>query len=97
MQETAAQNARDSGWILVWGGFLGEENGNPLQYSGLENSMDRGAWRAYSPWGGKELDMTERLTRSLSPFLGLAPTLAETSGSRDPTTHVLTFSSILNI
>ena len=75
----------------------GEGNGYPLQYSGLENSMDRGAWRAYSPWGGKELDMTERLTRSLSPFLGLAPTLAETSGSRDPTTHVLTFSSILNI
>ena len=24
----------------------GEGNGNPLQYSGLENSMDRGAWRA---------------------------------------------------
>ena len=25
---------------------LGEGNGNPLQYSCLENSMDRGAWRA---------------------------------------------------
>ena len=24
----------------------GEGNGNPLQYSGLENSMDRGGWRA---------------------------------------------------
>ena len=24
----------------------GERNGNPLQYSCLENSMDRGAWRA---------------------------------------------------
>ena len=24
----------------------GEGNGNPLQYSSLENSMDRGAWRA---------------------------------------------------
>ena len=24
----------------------GEENGNPLQYSCLENSMDRGAWQA---------------------------------------------------
>ena len=30
-------------------------NGNPLQYSCLENSMDRGAWRT---WGYKELDMT---------------------------------------
>ena len=25
---------------------LGEENGYPRQYSGLENSMDRGAWQA---------------------------------------------------
>ena len=24
----------------------GEVHGNPLQYSGLENSMDRGAWEA---------------------------------------------------
>ena len=33
---------------------------NPLQYSCLENPMDRGAWWAtYSPWGGKESDMTE--------------------------------------
>ena len=29
----------------------------PLQYSGLENSM-------YSPWGRKELDMTEKLSLS---------------------------------
>ena len=36
--------------------------------------IDRGAWWAYSPWGGKELDTTEQLTLSLSPFLGLAPT-----------------------
>ena len=28
------------------GRFPGEGNGNPLQYSGLENPMDRGAWRA---------------------------------------------------
>ena len=26
--------------------FSGEENGNPLQYSCLENPMDRGPWRA---------------------------------------------------
>ena len=38
----------------------GEGNGNPLQYSCLQNSMDGGAWWAtYSPWGGKESDMTE--------------------------------------
>ena len=28
---------------------LGERNGNPLQYSGLENPMDRGAWWATVP------------------------------------------------
>ena len=26
--------------------------------------MDRGAWRAYSPWGPKESDMTEQLTHT---------------------------------
>ena len=41
----------------------GERNDYPLQYSCLENSMDRAAWRAtYSPRGCKELDMTERLS-----------------------------------
>ena len=39
----------------------GEGNGSPLQYSCLENSMDRGAWAGYSPWGHKESYMTERL------------------------------------
>ena len=38
---------------------FGEGNGNPLQYSCLENSMDKRAWWAiYSPWGYKELDKT---------------------------------------
>ena len=38
----------------------GEQYGNPLQYSCLENCMDRGAWQAtYSPWGRKELDTAE--------------------------------------
>ena len=40
------------------GTFPGEGNGNPLQYSCLENPMDGGAW---CPWGRKELDTTERL------------------------------------
>ena len=29
---------------MKWGITLGEGNGNPLQYSCLENPMDRGAW-----------------------------------------------------
>ena len=34
------------GWISGLGRFPGEGNGNPLQYSCLENHMDRGAWWA---------------------------------------------------
>ena len=37
----------------------GEGNGNPLQYSCLENIMDRESLAGYSPWDGKESDMTE--------------------------------------
>ena len=38
-------------WVrsLRWEKSPREGNGNPVQYSCLENSMDRGAWRA--PWG----------------------------------------------
>ena len=39
-------NAGDPGLIPVSGRFPGEGNGNPLQYSCLENPMDRGAWWA---------------------------------------------------
>ncbi|CAI9164997.1 unnamed protein product [Rangifer tarandus platyrhynchus] len=58
--EESACNAGDPGSIPGLGRFPGEGNGNPLQYSCLENSMDRGC----SPWGRKELDMTERRTLS---------------------------------
>ena len=40
----------------------GGGNGNPLQYSCLENSVDRGIPNAYSPLGCKELDTTEWLS-----------------------------------
>ena len=50
------------------GRSAGEGIGYPLQDFGLENSMD------YSPWGHKELDMTERI--SLSLFLESAPVTA---------------------
>ena len=37
-------------------------NGYPFQYSGLENSMDRGVWLSTIHASGKESDMTEHLT-----------------------------------
>ena len=39
-------NAGDVGLIPGSGRFPGEEKGYPLQYSGLENPMERGAWQA---------------------------------------------------
>ena len=42
-------------------GSLGEGNSNPLQFSCLENSIDRGIWRA-AVHGVSELGMTEQLT-----------------------------------
>jgi len=41
-----AYSARDLGLIPGSGRSPGGENSNPLQYSCLENSMDRGAWQA---------------------------------------------------
>ena len=41
-----AGDARDLGAVFGFGRSPGVGNGNPLQYSCLENSMDRGAWQA---------------------------------------------------
>ena len=44
MVNTSAYSTGDPGSIPGLGRSPGEENGNPLQYSCLENPMDRGAW-----------------------------------------------------
>ena len=50
---------RDTGLIPGSGRCPGGANGNPLQYSCLENPMDRGAWWATVHGGHEESDMTE--------------------------------------
>ena len=46
VSEESACNAGDLGSIPGLGRSPGEGNGKPLQYSCLENRMDRGAWQA---------------------------------------------------
>ena len=61
----SASNGWDLGLIPGPGRSLGEGNGNPLQYSCLENSMDRGAWRAAAR-GVTESNMTDQHFHFLS-------------------------------
>ena len=56
----------DLGSIPGSGRSPGEGNGNPLQYSCLENPMDRGAWWA-TVHGASELDTTKHAHRELDP------------------------------
>ena len=50
--------AGDMGLISGSGRSPGEGNGNPLQYSSLGNSIDRGAWQATVHGVTKESDTT---------------------------------------
>ena len=60
--------AQDLGSIPGSGRSPGEAHGNSLQYSCLENPMDRGAWRA-TVWGRKESDTAARLgTSTQQPY-----------------------------
>ena len=56
----------DLGSIPRSGRSPGKGHGNPLQYSCLENPMDRGDWWATVHGGHKESDTTEQLRLSLS-------------------------------
>ena len=61
----SACNAGDPGLIPGLERFPGEGNGNPLQYSCLENPMDRGVWWATVHGVTKESAMTQWLTDHL--------------------------------
>ena len=56
-----SEDARDVASISGWGRCPGEGKDNPLQYSWLENSMNRGAWQAIVH-GITESDTTEHST-----------------------------------
>ena len=58
MVKNLPDNAGDMDSIRGSGRSPGEGNGNPFQYSCLENTKDRGAWRARIHGVTKELDVT---------------------------------------
>ena len=55
-------SAGATGSISGSGRSLGEENGDPFQYSCLGNPMDRGTWWATSHGVAEELGLTEHLS-----------------------------------
>jgi len=62
-------NAEDTGSILESGRFPREGNGNPLQYTCLGNSMDRGAWWATVHGVAKESDTTQQLNNYIYMYI----------------------------
>ena len=57
-----ACNAKELGSIPGFGRSPGGGHGNPLRYSCLEKPHGQRSSAGYSPWGRKELDMTEQLS-----------------------------------
>ena len=62
MVKNLPANARDADSIPGLGRSSGDRHSNPLQYSCLENPMDRGPWWATVQGGCKESGTTERLS-----------------------------------
>ena len=59
----SACNTGDLGSIPGLGRSPGEENDNPFQYSWLENPHGQRCLMGYIPWGHKDLDPTEQLSK----------------------------------
>ena len=76
-------NAGDVGSIPGLGRSPGEGNGNPLQYSSLDNLMDRGAWQA-SPGdlkrAGYNLSTKKQLLHLCAQTLVVSVSSGELSG-----------------
>ena len=83
--KASVYNAGDLGSIPGSGRFPGEGNGNPLQYSCLENPMDGGAWFRQLSMGSQRVGHNWVTSLSLSPtpvFLGFP------GGSADKRIHL---------
>ena len=70
----------DLGSVPGLGRSPGEEHGNPLQYSCLENPHGQRSLAGYSPWGHKESETTECLRQAHVNILGPVRTEMEDVG-----------------
>ena len=87
MVKNPPASAGDAGSIPGLGRFPGEGNGNPLQYSCLENPMNRGAWGTTVHGVAKESDMTKRLSTASDQIRSVAqlcPTLCDPMNRSTP-------------
>ena len=71
----SAYNAGDQGLILGLGRSPGEENGNPLQYSCMENLINRGAWRTTVHRVAKSWTRLNQLSAHMHLFTSMRETL----------------------
>ena len=68
-----AGDIRNMGSIPGWGRSPGGEHGNPLQYSCLENPLDKGEWRA----------IVHRVAKSRTPLKRLSSSSSSRASNRD--------------
>ena len=80
--KASACNARDLGSIPGLGRSPGKGNGNPLQYSCLENPMDRGAWWAAVHGVAKSQTRLSDFTFSLVYFISANSKCNATQGDK---------------
>ena len=78
MVKNPPANAADMGLIPGLGRSPGEGNGNPLQYSCLENSMDGGAWWAMAHRVPKSRTRLSDFTFTFPVFIAALFTIAKT-------------------
>ena len=80
----SAGDIRDVGSISGLGRSPGKGNGNPLQYSGLGNPADRGAWQAIVPG-------VARVRHDLATKPPLPPQLLLGGGDVDNVTYIVLY------
>ena len=82
--KASAYKAGDPGLIPGLGRFSGEGNGNPLQYSCLENPMDGGAWQATVHGVAKRRTWLSKFTTTKWGFLGSSVGKESACSAGDP-------------